>query len=916
MSWKKHFRTVNTTGTQSPVPSSNGESPKYSNWQSNLPEIYVGHPNRIERYSQYEQMDADSEINAALDILAEFCSQMNESNKTAFEVIYKEKPTDNEVKIIKEQLVEWNSLNEFNKRMYKLVRNVLKYGDQVLIRDPETFKLFWTEMNKVTKVVVNESNGKEPEQYFIKDIGVNLQSLSATAIAASDQYTANPQITGGAYIQPSQPYTGGGRFTHERNEMAINAEHIVHCSLTEGLDAFWPFGNSVLEHIFKVYKQKELLEDSIIIYRIQRAPERRVFKIDVGNMVPHMAMAFVERVKNEIHQRRIPSQCLALDTKIPLLDGRTITLEQMTLEYNQGKQNWVYSCNPESGNVVPGIVSWAGITRKDAKVLKLTLDNGKEITCTPDHKFPIIGKGFIEAKDLVIGESFIPGYFRQGKINNEEKKKYLEIFDPSLKEWKYVHRLVARYFKDKNDSVYFKSFDFNEKYKDDKKLTIHHLDLNKFNNAPDTFVWLSPRDHIVYHAHLNVQYYGYQNYSRQLTGKSFVRPKESVIEKYSIDDNMVLSVVKKVYQHLKDNIHYTQKSVGFKRFYPALQKDLDFIEIFSKSNQNSKKHRFGPGFVRDVIKKLGFSDFNDFKDKYEYLNHKLVKIEWIEETITTGTITVDKEEKYHNYHTFLLDSGIFTKNSGGGSIVDSTYSPIGQNEDFFFPTGMDGRGSSVEVLPGGQNLGEITDLRFFTNKLFRGLRIPSSYLPTETEDSNTAFNDGKATTSLIQEWRFNQYCKRLQSRICETFDHEFKMFMRWRGITIDSGMFEIKFPEPQNFAKYRQAELDTTAIGAFSSLEQVPYLSKRFILKRYLGLTEEEMQENEEMWNEEQSTGVKDKSDGADLRSVGVTPGGIASDLGNIEDMSAEEPGAEGGIEPAAGAAPGPGGAAAPAPPQ
>jgi hypothetical protein len=75
-----------------------------------------------------------------------------------------------------------------------------------------------------------------------------------------------------------------------------------------------------------------LLEDAILIYRIQRAPERRVFKIDVGNMPSHMAMAFVERVKNEIHQRRIPSQtggganvidsaynplCLDLYTKIP-----------------------------------------------------------------------------------------------------------------------------------------------------------------------------------------------------------------------------------------------------------------------------------------------------------------------------------------------------------------------------------------------------------------------------------------------------------------------------------------------------------------------------------------------------------------------------------------------------------------------
>jgi hypothetical protein len=91
------------------------------------------------------------------------------------------------------------------------------------------------------------------------------------------------------------------------NETVLDAKHVVHISLSEGLDWFWPFGQSILEMIFKVFKQKELLEDAVLIYRTARAPERRVFKIDVGNMPSHMAMAFVERVKNEIHQRRIPS---------------------------------------------------------------------------------------------------------------------------------------------------------------------------------------------------------------------------------------------------------------------------------------------------------------------------------------------------------------------------------------------------------------------------------------------------------------------------------------------------------------------------------------------------------------------------------------------------------------------------------
>jgi hypothetical protein len=568
MTWRKYFKTSNITqSTASPL--GNGmTSPDagYRNYASTLPEVYIGHPNRVERYNQYEQMDMDSEVNAALDILAEFCSQKNEENLTAFNIHYHEKPTDNEVKIIKEQLQQWVNLNQFNKRIFKIVRNTLKYGDQVFIRDPETFKLMWTEMSKVTKVIVNESEGKEPEQYVIKDLNPNFQNLTVTAVSTSDTFVNHPQVGGpsGAYVQPRTPYSGGSRFSHAQNEAVINAEHIVHISLTEGLDVFWPFGNSVLENIFKVFKQKELLEDAIIIYRIQRAPERRIFKIDVGNMPPHMAMSFVERIKTEISQRRIPTQ--------------------------------------------------------------------------------------------------------------------------------------------------------------------------------------------------------------------------------------------------------------------------------------------------------------------------------------TG---------------------------GGTNMMDATYNPLSTNEDYFFPQTADGRGSSVETLAGGQNLGEITDLRFFTNKLFRGLRIPASYLPTGVDDGTQSISDGRVGTALIQEWRFNQYCKRLQAMIVDKLDQEFKMFLRWRGISIDGQIFDLTFNEPQNFAQYRQADIDNAKIATFAQLEPMPYFSKRFLMKRYLGLSEQEMTENEMQWREEQGQNEGTGPGQANLRNVGITPGGLASDL-ETADTGLEIAGgaaAPGAVGPEVGATAGGAGTPAASPP-
>jgi hypothetical protein len=563
MTYKKHFTRVNQSGQMSPLGGGNmtgswngpggattsnysNQDFGYKNYGSRLPEVYTGHPNRIERYNQYEMMDVDAEINACLDIISEFSTQKNEHNKTPFSLEWREDPTPHEVEMLKTQLQQWCKLNEMETRIFKIFRNCLKYGDQVFVRDPENFKLYWVDMTKVIKVIVNESEGKKPEQYVIKDLNINLENL-VVAQKTNTDFAANPATGmggtggggsggGGGYTVPSMPYnTTGSRFSLGFNEAAIDSKHVVHLSLTEGLDRFWPFGQSILENIFKVYKQKELLEDAVLIYRVQRAPERRVFKIDVGNMPSHMAMAFVERIKNEIHQRRIPS----------------------------------------------------------------------------------------------------------------------------------TH--------------------------------------------------------------------------------------------------------------------------------------------------------------------------------------------------------------------------------GGGSMVDASYNPLSMNEDYFFPVTADGRGSSVDLLPGGQNLGEIDDLRYFNNRLARGLRVPSSYLPTGPDDNVTPMSDGRVGTAMIQEFRFNQYCERLQNYMVRKLDEEFKLFLRWRGLNIDSGLFNLTFNPPQNFAAYRQSELDTARMSSFTAIEAYPYMSKRFAMERFLGLTEEEIDKNEKMWREENDKEIKVEPQGNDLRSIGVSVGDIETDIQTGEEATAAD---------------------------
>jgi hypothetical protein len=568
MTWKKYFTPVptanNPNGSYSPFTNRSGvgqAGPARTNYSSYLPDVYVGSPNRIERYGQYNTMDLDSEVNAALDILAEFCTQINDENGTNFRFNFNKSATNTEVQVLGTYLRQWCKLNKFETRMFRIFRNVFKYGDEIFIRDPETKKLYHIDPAKLNRIIVNESEGKKPEQYIIRDVNFNFKEMIATT-----PHQTNGNITGGGsgYQQGgvrgmvgNAPQQAGSRFSTEDQEVAIDAEHILHLSVSEGLDNNYPFGNSLLETIFKVYKQKELLEDAIIIYRVQRAPERRVFYVDVGNMPSHLAMGFVERVKNEIHQRRIPS-----------------------------------------------------------------------------------------------------------------------------------------------------------------------------------------------------------------------------------------------------------------------------------------------------------------------------------------------------------------KTGGGANVIDSSYNPLSINEDYFFPQTAEGRGSKVETLPGGTNLGEIDDLRYFTNKLVRGLRIPSSYLPTGADDATSSYNDGRVGTAFIQELRFNKYCERLQGLLIEEFDQEFKRYLLEKGINIDTSMFDIAFQEPQNFASYRQAELDNQRIPTFTQVQQIPFMSNRFALKRFLGLSEEEIAENERMWREENDERLDTAPTDAEgeLRSVGISSAGISADIAGAEDIAdidepIEDGGTDGGPDTATGEA-------------
>ncbi len=101
--------------------------------------------------------------------------------------------------------------------------------------------------------------------------------------------------------------------------------------------------------------------------------------------------------------------CFAGETKIALTDGRDLSFKELVEEYKQGRENFCYTIK-EDGSVGIERIENPRITKKDAEVIKITLDNDEEIICTPDHKFMLRDGNYKEAKDLTKEDSLMPLY--------------------------------------------------------------------------------------------------------------------------------------------------------------------------------------------------------------------------------------------------------------------------------------------------------------------------------------------------------------------------------------------------------------------------------------------------------------------------------------------------------------------------
>lgn len=176
--------------------------------------------------------------------------------------------------------------------------------------------------------------------------------------------------------------------------------------------------------------------------------------------------------------------------------------------------------------------------------------------------------------------------------------------------------------------------------------------------------------------------------------------------------------------------------------------------------------------------------------------------------------------------------------------LTTDYDPNSTSEDIFIPTNSTGKGSRVETLPAGQNLGELTDLEWFAKKLAAGLRVPFSMLDIQGSDQQSQYSDMRVGQVYAVEIRYMGYVRRTARKFMKPLCQNFFEYCRRLDINIPEGA-ELIINPPMSFAIYKKMELQQSMINIFMGTSQIDSMSKRFAMQEYLHMEQEDLVRNE-----------------------------------------------------------------------
>ena len=242
------------------------------------------------------------------------------------------------------------------------------------------------------------------------------------------------------------------------------------------------FANGIVTHNCSMllaarrhFRMLALMEDMMLIYRLERSMERRVYKIFVGALDDKDIPGYVEQIADQFKRTPIVDPLTGqLDlrknilpvwkkTPIPLLDGRTITIEELAKEFDEGKTNYVYSIQDKTHKIVPGKVVWCGKNYTADQLYKITLDDDSYMVMAGEHEIIMRDGSKKRADEVVAGESVMPFYRKNENISYTKEAYHEQVYNPNSGKYEYTHKLIA-------DSIKKKAKDYIESQKENHKI--------------------------------------------------------------------------------------------------------------------------------------------------------------------------------------------------------------------------------------------------------------------------------------------------------------------------------------------------------------------------------------------------------------------------------------------------------------
>ena len=191
-------------------------------------------------------------------------------------------------------------------------------------------------------------------------------------------------------------------------------------------------------------------------------------------------------------------------------------------------------------------------------------------------------------------------------------------------------------------------------------------------------------------------------------------------------------------------------------------------------------------------------------------------------------------------------------------------------EDFWLPSREGGRGTTIETLPGGANLGQIADIEYFQKKLYRALNVPISRL-----ESGQGFSLGRSTEITRDELKFTKFVQRLRKKFTELFNDILKTQLILKGVIAEEDWgvilanIQYDFLQDGHFAELKQSEMLKDRLSLADMMRDYigTFYSKEYIRKNILRQSEREMDEIDSQIDKEKADNPQQEIGDTDERT-------------------------------------------------